>query len=266
MRTMSRRQFLAAALASAATGSAPLLLKVRPASAVIAAQATTSIAVPTGTAAPQGASSATLEAPSAVLRTNYISTPAVIQQYSLDCEAAALQAALAARGTSVTQDWILAQIGADTRAAVRDASGAIAAWGDPYQTFVGDVRGSEVNGTGYGVYYGPIAAAAQAAGHDATGGVGWTAAAVYQAVSAGYPVVIWTDTTYTAVPTRAWTAWDGRKVPYAVGEHAVTLTGLDVEHQRVQLLDVETGQLRTFSMDRFTSFWSSFDNMAVVVR
>ena len=78
--------------------------------------------------------------------------------------------------------------------------------------------------------------------------------------------MIWTDTTFTAVPTDTWTAWDGRTVTYAIGEHAVTLTGIDVEHQTVQLLDVATGQFRTFTMAQFESFWTTFGNMAVVVR
>ncbi|MGH7747113.1 MAG: hypothetical protein ACREQ5_20510, partial [Candidatus Dormibacteria bacterium] len=78
--------------------------------------------------------------------------PAVQQSHALDCEAAALVAALAARGVSVSQDWVLGQIGADARQPVRDASGHILRWGDPNTTFVGDVDGSEPRDTGYGVY------------------------------------------------------------------------------------------------------------------
>ncbi|MBJ7596691.1 C39 family peptidase [Candidatus Nephthysia bennettiae] len=115
-----------------------------------------------------------------------------------------------ARGTAVSQDWILTTIGADTRGAVTDVYGDVLDWGDPYESFVGDVMGSELGATGYGVYHGPIAAAARAAGHSATGGQGWSAADMYAAVSAGYPVVIWTDASFTRVAARAWTAWDGR--------------------------------------------------------
>jgi uncharacterized protein YvpB len=265
MHDISRRGFLAGGLATAAMVSTPLLVKARlsvPTATVKppAAAATPSQSTPTPSATP------TPTATPAPLRTNYINTPPVVQQRPLDCESAALQAALLARGTSVTQDWILAQIGADTRPAVFDSAGNIAQWGDPFQSFVGNVDGSEVDATGYGVYHGPIAAAARAAGHQATSGTGIQAADVYQALSAGHPVVVWTDTTFTAVPTRTWTAWDGRAVPYAVGEHAVTLTGIDVENQAVQLLDVETGRFRTFTMAQFTAFWSTFGNMAVVVQ
>jgi uncharacterized protein YvpB len=199
------------------------------------------------------------------LQARSIPTPAIRQLHPLDCEAAALQAALAARGTQVTQDWILAQMGADRRPALTDGQGAVLRWGNPYTAFVGDVDGSEPRATGYGVYWPPIAAAAKAAGRTAVGGEGWKAADIYAHLSAGHPVVIWTDTTYTPVPMHVWTAWDGTQVRYAIGEHAVTLTGIDPAAQTVQLLDVESGSFRTFSMSTFEAFWSSFDNMAVVV-
>jgi uncharacterized protein YvpB len=264
---ISRRGFLAGGLATAAMVSTPLLVTARLNTPATPVKRTASGATPSpSTPTPGTTATPSPAATPAPLRTNYINTPPVVQQRSLDCEAAALQAALLARGTSVTQDWILAHMGADTRPAVFDNAGNIAQWGDPFQTFVGNVDGSEVDATGYGVYHGPIAAAARAAGHQATDGTGFSATAVYQALSAGFPVVIWTDTTFTAVPTSTWTAWDGRSVPYAIGEHAVTLTGIDVQNQTVQLLDVESGQFRTFTMAQFTAFWSTFGNMAVIVQ
>ncbi|HEV7680433.1 MAG TPA: C39 family peptidase [Candidatus Dormibacteraeota bacterium] len=232
------------------------------ASGAAATPSSTATAPPSASASP----SPTGSVAAAAIHTNTIATPAITQQYSLDCESAALQAALAARGTTVTQDWILSVMGADPRAAVLDASGNVVQWGNPFTTFVGNVNGSEPAATGYGVYYGPIAAAAQAAGHTVVAGTGISATTVYEALSDGYPVVIWTDTTFTAVPTSTWTAWDGTTVPYAVGEHAVTLTGIDVANQTVTLLDVEFGTFRTFSMAQFTSFWSTFGNMAVIVK
>jgi uncharacterized protein YvpB len=238
---LSRRAFLTIGTAAVGLSGAPALLRGR------------FLAGPT------------LAAAGTAVRTNHISTPSVVQQYPLDCEAAALQAALAARGTAVTQDWILSTIGADTRRAVTDVNGDVLDWGDPNESFVGDVMGSELRATGYGVYQGPIAAAARAAGHSATGGQGWSAADIYASLSDGYPAVIWTDASFTRVATRTWTAWNGRSIPYTLGEHAVTLTGVDVENQTVQLLDVEYGRFRTFTMSDFTSFWSIFGNMAVVV-
>ena len=48
--------------------------------------------------------------------------------------------ALSAVGIHVTQDELLRQFGADVRAPVM-RNGAPVEWGDPYQSFVGSVRG-----------------------------------------------------------------------------------------------------------------------------
>jgi uncharacterized protein YvpB len=194
-----------------------------------------------------------------------IAVPTYRQTRPLDCEAAALQVALAAVGVRVSQDWISATIGADPRPPVLGGGGAVVQWGDPYTTFVGDIDGSEPRHTGYGVYDGPIAAAARAAGVRAVGREGWDPWTIYDEVALGHPAVIWTDTTFTRVPMRQWTAWDGRAVPYAIGEHAVTVVGVDALAGTVTVADVLAGIRRTFPMSRFESFFSSFGNMAVVV-
>ena len=194
-----------------------------------------------------------------------MAVPTFRQTRPLDCEAAALQVALAAVGTSVSQDWITATIGADPRPPVLGPGGAVLQWGDPYTTFVGSIDGSEVRRTGYGVYDPPVAAAARAAGVQAVGREGWDPWTIYDEVALGHPAVIWTDTTFTRVPMRQWTAWDGRTVPYAIGEHAVTVVGVDALAGTVTIADVLAGVRRVFPMSRFEAFFSSFGNMAVVV-
>jgi hypothetical protein len=77
--------------------------------------------------------------------------------------------------------------------------------------------------------------------------------------------VIWTDATFGPVARRQWTAWDGRTVPYAVGEHAVTVVGVDAVAGTVTVADVRQGVRRTFPMSRFEAFFASYGNMAVVV-
>ena len=191
--------------------------------------------------------------------------PAVQQSHALDCEAAALTAALAARGVTVTQDWVLARIGADPRQPVTDGRGTILRWGDPNLSFVGDVDGSEPHDTGYGVYQAPIAAAARTAGRPAVGATGWDPWALLDEVAKGHPAVIWVDTTFQPVAMHTWTAWDGAVIPYAIGEHAVTVVGVDAVAGTMTLLDVAEGVFRTFSIAQFIGFFSSFGNMAVVV-
>jgi uncharacterized protein YvpB len=199
------------------------------------------------------------------LTTNYLPTPLIRQSHSLDCEAASLQAALATRGTSVSQDWELGQFGADLRPAAV-SNGNVVAWGDAWQTFVGNVNASESNFTGYGVYWPPLQRVATSVGHYAQGGQNWTPNDVYLELSAGHPVVIWINNSYRWQPVRYWTAWDGARVPYSIpGDHTVVLTGINMQNHSVQLLDVGEGVTRTFSMQQFESFWGTFNNMALVV-
>ena len=193
-----------------------------------------------------------------------IPVPAISMGYPLDCEAAALEAALAAQGTSVSQSWLVGQFGADPRSAVV-VKGNVIRWGDAWATFVGSVNGSEPAFTGYGVYWPPLERVATSLGHYASGGQDWTAQDVYLQLSEGHPVIIWIDASFQAVAVRWWTAWDGAAVPYAVGEHAVVLSGIDVQAGTVSLLNVANGSFDTFTMARFESFWTTFSDMALVI-
>ena len=87
------------------------------------------------------------------------------QVYSLSCEAASLQMALAYYGVNVSQDQILAEMGEDRRPPMYDNGTLV--WGDPYQTFVGNPNGYETANpgdpnSGYGTYWPTIKAAALA--------------------------------------------------------------------------------------------------------
>ena len=193
-----------------------------------------------------------------------ISAPTLTQEYPLDCEAAALQIALSVNGIDTSQDWILGYVGSDPRPAVIQ-NGVPVEWGDPYETFVGSVNGSEPEWTGYGVYYPPIAAAAQAAGALAFGEQGWTPDQLFAEIAQGHPVVVWVPHLLEDDPTSTWTAWDGRQVWYALGEHAQVLTGYDMTAGTVTLDDPLDGQLHTLSMSLFETRFAQWYSMGVVV-
>jgi uncharacterized protein YvpB len=190
--------------------------------------------------------------------------PNLKMQHPLDCEAAALQIALEATGIDVSQDWILGKIGADLRPPVL-SGGVPVEWGDPYETFVGNVDGSMPKWTGYGVYYPPVMAAAQAAGAVAYGAEGWDPQQLYAQVAAGYPVVVWVPHLLQDDPTSTWTAWDGRSIWYALGEHAQVLVGYDMNAGTVTLDDDLDGQDHTLSMSLFQTRFAQWHSMAVVV-
>jgi uncharacterized protein YvpB len=187
----------------------------------------------------------------------------VRQIYGLDCEAAALQIALNAVGINVSQDWLLGQFGADLRPPVM-SGGEPVRWADPYQTFVGDVRGVWLQ-TGYGVYYPPIAAAAQVAGAGAVGHEGWSPAQLYNEVAMGHPVVVRVSHLLEPVAIAHWTAWDGRRIWYSHQDHAQVLSGFDYGAQTVTLADPFDGLMHTYSMPLFETRFAQFMGSAVVV-
>jgi uncharacterized protein YvpB len=192
-----------------------------------------------------------------------IAVAPVVQKYALDCEAAALQMALSSVGISVTQDQLLAQFGDDPRAPIMK-NGAPVQWGDPYQTFVGNVNGDFVV-TGYGVYYPAIVNAATAEGAAASGREGWQPAELYAAVAAGHPVVVRVPHLLAAASVGYWTAWDGRQVWYSHRDHAQTLVGYDYGAGTVTLADPADGQIHTYSMAAFEHAFAVFHSQAIEV-
>jgi len=195
-----------------------------------------------------------------------ISDRLIAQSHNLDCESAALRMALFVPGTNASENWILAQMGADLRRAVMDQFGDVLRWGDPYATFVGNVNGLEYNGTGYGVYYPPIAMAAGRAGRSTLAKEGWNPHDLYVEVASGNPAVVWVPVYgYWQTAMRTWTAWDGRQIRYTLVEHAMTLIGVNAAARTVTLNDPNRGYVRTVSMTDFEAAFAKFNNMAVVV-
>jgi uncharacterized protein YvpB len=196
-----------------------------------------------------------------------IGDPLIAQSHNLDCEAAALRMALFVPGSDVSENWILSQMGADLRRAVVDQFGDVLRWGNPYQTFVGNVNGLDYNATGYGVYYPPIAMAARRAGRSALAKEGWNPHDLYVEVASGNPAVVWVPVYgyWASASMRYWTAWDGQPIRYTLVEHAMTLIGVDAAAGTVTLNDPNRGYVRRVAMSDFEAAFAKFNNMAVVV-
>ena len=140
--------------------------------------------------------------------------PQYFQIHGLDCEAAALQMALAEQGIAVSQNTLLSQMGIDYRAPYWDASGAMH-WGDPYANFVGNPDGAERLLTGYGVYYPPIARVAAMDGATVVrSGEGIAPATLYQDVLAGHPAIAWVSFDWKFHQVTHYVAFDGRTVQF----------------------------------------------------
>lgn len=219
---------------------------------------------PTSPTPPSSATAQTAFA-AAVGGTYGLSAPLYRQIHPLDCEAASLQMALAARGTSVSQDWELAVMGSDLRRAVRDGYGNILQWGDPYATFVGNVNAAEYNATGYGVYYPPLVGIAHATGHNALGAENWDVGDLLELVALGYPAVVELSFRMAPAATRYWTAWDGRQVPYILNDHVNTMIAVNFAAQTVTLNDPYDATVRTYTMAQFLGAFRYINNMATVI-
>lgn len=185
------------------------------------------------------------------------------QQHPVTCELASLRMALGSRGVATDELSLLALTGDDPRPAEAGAAGDIQRWGDPNRTFVGDPDGHISSHTGYGVYAGPIAAAARRSGASVVAaGSGITPRALYADVIAGHPAVAWVTSDYSRGSVRTWTAWDGATVPYSLNEHAVLLIG--ATPNRVLVNDPMKGQL-WLDRAQFETAYATFDDMAVVI-
>ncbi len=192
----------------------------------------------------------------------------------LDCESAALAAALTIRGINVNtggiplQNWVFNSLPKDGRASY--VKNGVRYWGDAFQAFVGSVYGSEANYTGYGVYYAPIAAVAQEAGATVGfAGTGYSTQQIEAQILDGNPVVIWIDTRSlsgggTGYPTSSYTAFDGKTIPYSAYDHAVLVVGADPGHN-LTILEDHSGNRYTYTETQFTHMISSFHGMAVAV-
>jgi uncharacterized protein YvpB len=181
------------------------------------------------------------------------------QQYNLSCEESSLSMVLAFYGHPTTEKQVLDQIGIDSVHYWAGKPGG----GDPYVSFVGDPNGSEVQQTGYGVYWPPINTAAGHFGATvARAGEGVAPSTIYSAVKAGHPAQVWVTFDLQPHARSDYQAYDGRTIPYAgPEEHAMVVTGID--GSGVRLNDPDRGQYWvTFA--RFEAAYAVYNQMAVV--
>ena len=189
--------------------------------------------------------------------TTLLNIPVYYQQHSLSCEVASTHMALLYKGVNVGEDTLLSSIGFDTT--VRNGN----IWGDPYAAFVGNVDGHE-DTTGYGVYWGPIAAAA---GHyrSTQAFSGWSASQVAAQLAAGNPIVFWgvfggyADPWVTPAGRSISNGWKGEHVRLLVG-----FTGSVSNPIGFTINDPIVGRVH-WTTSQFLANWGHFGNSGVVV-
>ncbi len=222
----------------------------------------------------QGTAVDTLRASGSIVVGN---VPYSAQAYAMDCEEAALEMALAHEGILLqgndvqSQNQILAAEGVD-----RSVPGIGPSYtsGDPMQNFIGPPNGPEAAGYEPGAYYGAVVTAARALGAQvlaAGEGISMTQMELY--LEEGHPVQAWVTFNfqhYTPIILSnghdSW-PWVG---PH---EHSVMVVGIGVD---AILIDnpwdqadygaAYSGPLRWVPLATFEGAYSSFDQMAVVLK
>jgi uncharacterized protein YvpB len=194
-------------------------------------------------------------------------------QMPLDCEATSLTIALQSVGVHTTQQYVQGRFPTDTRAPVVGADGLPAQWGDPYADFVGHVMGSEPGSNphwaayaGWGAYAPVVARTAQSLGVPVAAQLtGWNPQALYAAVEAGHPVLVWTTVDYSSQTARTWKAWDGRTVPWTEAGHVVVLMGVNPTAGTLEFSDPLTGSYNGTTMAQFARTFTIYGDMAIVI-
>ena len=194
-------------------------------------------------------------------------------QMPLDCEATSLTIALGSVGVHTTQQYVQGHFPTDTRAPVLGADGLPARWGDPYVDFVGHVMGSEPGSNphwtayaGWGAYAPVVAHAAQSLGVPVAAQLtGWNPQALYAAVEAGHPVLVWTTVDYSSQTARTWIGWDGRTVPWTEAGHVVVLMGVNTSAGTLEFSDPLTGSYNGTTMAQFARTFTIYGDMAIVI-
>ena len=156
----------------------------------------------------------------------------IYQNHPLSCEEAATSMALTHQGIYVSQDQILHEIGADLRPMYVDSAGRVR-WGNPYQTFVGNVNGSESNYTGFGTFWPPLVRVAKAHGATILAYGSMNAATIYARVIAGHPVVAFATWDWAWHPRRDYLSFDGQWIPWigpVHASHVYTVVGVGPNH------------------------------------
>jgi uncharacterized protein YvpB len=186
----------------------------------------------------------------------------IYQNHPLSCEEAATSMAMTHQGIYVSQDQILAELGADRRPMYVDGAGRVR-WGNPYETFVGNVNGSESNYTGFGTFYPPLVRIAKAHGATILAYGSMSADTIYARVIAGHPVVAFATWDWGWHPRRDYLSFDGQWIPWIGPYHASHVyTVVGISPGSVLINDPIRGQY-WISKGAFQAGYSDF-NEAIV--
>lgn len=182
------------------------------------------------------------------------------QDHALSCEAASLKMALNYKEVFVSEEEIMKKVGYDPTPRQNNV------WGDPYETFVGNIDG-KICATGFGVFE---TALARAAGEwrPAQSFFQWGIQDLTREIAQGNPVVVWGTLPNKNLRDCSWHTKDGRYIKAFRETHvrlAIGFLGSPESPTAIILNDPLAGRLY-WSADYFLQNWSAFDHRGVVIR
>jgi len=182
------------------------------------------------------------------------------QDDALSCEAASLKMALVGKKVFVSEDEIMEKIGYDLTRRKGDV------WGDPHERYVGDIDGKMCK-TGYGVYWDPVAKAAQN-WREAEAFSGATIEDLTSELKDRNPVVIWGVLPKSSLSSCSWYTPEGKFILAFKDTHvrlAIGFVGPQDNPSKIIINDPLSGRLY-WSTDFFLNNWKAFNNSGVVIR
>ncbi|MBI2113439.1 MAG: C39 family peptidase [Candidatus Wildermuthbacteria bacterium] len=182
------------------------------------------------------------------------------QDSPLSCEAASLKMALSQEGVFVSEKQIMEKVGWSVPRERRNN-----VWGDPHQGFVGDIEGKMCT-TGFGVFWGPLAKAAQhwKGARVITQG---TAKDITQEIDKGHAVIVWGSLPVSKLTDCSWKTTEGEYVQAFKETHVRLVIGYagDKENpSQIILNDPLAGRLY-WPSSMFLANWDAYGRSAVVL-
>lgn len=182
------------------------------------------------------------------------------QDYPLSCEAASLKMALKGKGITVSENEIMGEIGYDLTPRQENI------WGDPYQSYVGDINGKMCR-NGYGVYWQPVASAAQNY-LSAEFFSNWGIENLTTEIQLGNSIIVW-GTLIVETPTDcSWHTPEGKYIKAFKETHvrlAIGFIGNQKNPSMIILNDPLAGRVY-WPTAYFLKNWGTFDYSGVVIR
>ena len=168
--------------------------------------------------------------------------------------------ALRGKGVIVSEKEILEKFGADLSPRKNNI------WGDPQESFVGDVDGKMCR-TGYGIYWEAVARASRN-WRESESFSNWKIEDLTREIKKGTPVIIWGVLPVTYLTDCSWRTMSGKYVLAFKQTHvrlAVGFMGEESSPSRIIINDPLSGRL-FWPASYFLENWKTFGFSGVVIR